>query len=334
MENNKQAMDRSLTYYYEHREEVLKKQREYYALNKERIRARQEQQRKKQREEQQKQREADQAKELQEILSSGLKVCSICGQKKPLSAFWKRKTTTDGYDVTCAECRKKRLEELQTRPRTEVQTKVCTSCGIEKPIDEFNYNRNSIDGHLGQCKACIALQCKNYKDNLTPEQKAKRKEYAKEYTEQHKEHIRNYAKQYRENNQDKLHQMEVERHKKNKLARNMSVSIRMSLKGAKGERHWENLVPYTLAQIREHLEKQFTPEMTWDNYGDYWEIDHIIPQNLFNIENPEGLDFQICWSLMNLRPLFWEENRRRPKDGSDVPEDLRDKIMSQFNNKS
>ena len=26
-----------------------------------------------------------------------------------------------------------------------------------------------------------------------------------------------------------------------------------------------------------YLESQFTPEMNWDNYGTYWEIDHIHP---------------------------------------------------------
>ena len=43
--------------------------------------------------------------------------------------------------------------------------------------------------------------------------------------------------------------------------------------------------------------------MNWNNYGEYWEIDHIIPQNLFNMTTAESKDFQICWSLMNLRPL-------------------------------
>lgn len=29
--------------------------------------------------------------------------------------------------------------------------------------------------------------------------------------------------------------------------------------------------------LRHHLESQFTSDMTWDNHGTYWQIDHIIP---------------------------------------------------------
>lgn len=124
--------------------------------------------------------------------------------------------------------------------------------------------------------------------------------------------------------------MEVERYSKNYLNKNMSVNINKSLQGAKLERHWEDLVSYNLQQLKEHLESQFTSEMFWDNYGSYWEIDHIIPQNTFNFETENDIDFKICWSLMNLRPLEKSANRQRPKDGSDVSEELKQQILNQF----
>lgn len=73
----------------------------------------------------------------------------------------------------------------------------------------------------------------------------------------------------------------------------------------------------------------FDNNMNWGNYGEYWEIDHIIPQNLFDIVTAEDRDFRICWSLMNLRPLEKSLNRCRPKDGSDISEDLKNKILGQ-----
>ena len=100
-----------------------------------------------------------------------------------------------------------------------------------------------------------------------------------------------------------------------------------SLKNKKNEQHWEDLVPYNLQQLKEHLESQFDENMTWDNYGEYWEIDHIIPQGLFNITNYTDREFQICWSLLNLRPLEWKANRSRPKDGRDIPEKLKQQII-------
>lgn len=60
--------------------------------------------------------------------------------------------------------------------------------------------------------------------------------------------------------------------------------------------------------------------MSWDNMGKYWEIDHIIPLNLFHYNTEQDEQFKVCWSLANLRPLEKIEiaNKSRPKDGSDI----------------
>jgi hypothetical protein len=54
-----------------------------------------------------------------------------------------------------------------------------------------------------------------------------------------------------------------------------------------------------------HLENQFDQNMTWDNYGSYWHVDHIIPRSVFDPTNDQHIKW--CWSLENLRPLeAWE----------------------------
>lgn len=63
--------------------------------------------------------------------------------------------------------------------------------------------------------------------------------------------------------------------------------------------------------------------------GSYWEIDHIIPLNLFSYETEQDEQFKICWSLINLRPLEKITNKSRPKDGSDISQEVRDKILGQ-----
>lgn len=91
------------------------------------------------------------------------------------------------------------------------------------------------------------------------------------------------------------------------------------IKGNKANRHWEDLVDFTLEELKEHLESQFTPEMSWDNYGKYgWHIDHIIPKRSLSYASPDDLNFKICWHLSNLRPLWYLENLSRPKDGKDI----------------
>lgn len=165
----------------------------------------------------------------------------------------------------------------------------------------------------------------------TPEYKEMERQKArKRWYSIPKEERQAKAKLYRQMNIDKIREKDRERHEKNKLNRNMSKALYRALKENKAERHWEDLVPYNLQQIKEHLESQFTPEMSWDNYGTYWEIDHIIPQNLFHIETENDRDFQICWSLANLRPFEKSLNRQRPKDGSDIPDSVKQNILNQL----
>ena len=142
---------------------------------------------------------------------------------------------------------------------------------------------------------------------------------------------RAYYKQIKDTPEFKARQKlwDRQRTERDRLGRNFSTLMCTALKGNKAEQHWEDLVPYNLAQLRQHLESQFIPPMSWDNYGTYWEVDHIIPQNTFNFTKSTDHDFQICWSLANLRPLTVKENRSRPKDGRDISDDLRYKILNQ-----
>lgn len=150
----------------------------------------------------------------------------------------------------------------------------------------------------------------------------------REYNSIRKEYLKQYQKEYWNKNREKLNAYSREKWNNNninfRISNNVSGLIRHVLNtGTKAERHWETLVPYSLEDLMKHLESQFTPEMNWNNYGEYWEIDHIIPQNTFNISSPNDHDFKICWSLANLRPLEKSLNRQRPKDGSDVSESLK-----------
>lgn len=87
----------------------------------------------------------------------------------------------------------------------------------------------------------------------------------------------------------------------------MGVAIYYALKGNKKNRKWENLVGYTLQDLKDHIEKMFSDGMSWENIGE-WHIDHIIPKSAFNYTEPEHIDFKRCWSLSNLQPLWAKEN--------------------------
>ena len=238
-----------------------------------------------------------------------LKICTKCQKKFDLSEFYKDKSKKDGLSCWCKSCQKCYNEQNKEK---------------RKQWKELNKDR-----------------LKEYQQKYDAQTRDKRLERQKAYRESHKEQIKEYyytqyretskenSRKYRELHKEQLKEYDKERNRKNKLNRCMSRSIWHSLHNAKAEQHWETLVPYTLQQLREHLEKQFDKNMSWDNYGTYWEIDHIIPQNLFNIATAEDADFKICWSLMNLRPLEKSANRKRPKDGSDVSEEVKQQILGQ-----
>ena len=67
-------------------------------------------------------------------------------------------------------------------------------------------------------------------------------------------------------------------------------------------------LPYTPKQLAEHIEKQFDENMSWENMGSYWHLDHIIPQAALPYDSFEHPNFAKCWALSNLRPLNRIEN--------------------------
>lgn len=73
-----------------------------------------------------------------------------------------------------------------------------------------------------------------------------------------------------------------------------------------GSCRFNGLLGCTTEQLAQHLESKFTKRMTWDNYGTYWHVDHIIPCAAFDHTDPEQV--AQCWHWTNLRPLEAKRN--------------------------
>jgi len=72
----------------------------------------------------------------------------------------------------------------------------------------------------------------------------------------------------------------------------------------------KDYLDYDFNILMNHLEKQFTGSMNWDNYG-LWHIDHIKPASLFNYTKFTDVEFRECWSLDNLQPLWAIDNLKK-----------------------
>jgi hypothetical protein len=68
----------------------------------------------------------------------------------------------------------------------------------------------------------------------------------------------------------------------------------------------------SIEELKIYLENQFEPWMNWSNYGPFkkeyktWNIDHILPLSMFNLDNDTELKKACHFS--NLRPLEAKQN--------------------------
>ena len=141
----------------------------------------------------------------------------------------------------------------------------------------------------------------------------------KKWSEKNRDHLNDYHQKWREKNIDKHreYKRKYEKHRKDtdplyKLISNFRTAIYQVLKESNVEKngHYFDILGYTPEELINHLEKQFTEGMTWDNYGEF-HVDHKLPISSFNIKEIGDEEFMKCWSLDNLQPMWGEENIRK-----------------------
>lgn len=156
--------------------------------------------------------------------------------------------------------------------------------------------------------------------------KERRKEYKRQWYQNNKHKIdkekqAKYNRQWRQKNRERANKRWRE-YKKNiysktpkfRITNAIRTRIKLIIKQRnciKPSAHWEQLLGYTKQDLINHLEKQFDENMSWENYGSYWHIDHIKPVKLFNFNSCDDKEFKECWALSNLRPLERIENMRK-----------------------
>lgn len=142
-----------------------------------------------------------------------------------------------------------------------------------------------------------------YQDNYE-----KMRELQKKYYTNHISESREYSRQWSKSNQDKIRKKRKTNIRFN-LNEKIRGSIKTALKGNKNGRHWENLVGYTLKNLKKHLGQTLPNGYCWNDYlRGYLHVDHIIPIKAFVFNKPEDKEFKQCWSLWNLRLLPARQN--------------------------
>ena len=204
---------------------------------------------------------------------------------------------------SCFKFNKKLLREdlkITKDFKIKIIEKQCRKCFQLCLINKFNYNYYYPDGHHPVCKICL---------NKIKTSNANRQKNRIRYYENLELTNLKQRKKYSKRKDDPVF----------RLRNSVSCTVNQALKkqfSCKKSSTFKKL-PYSVLELRQHLENLFEPWMSWNNYGKYssnnetWNIDHIIPQSLLPYSSMEEENFKKCWDLSNLRPLKSIENIRK-----------------------
>lgn len=190
-----------------------------------------------------------------------------------------------------------------------ITLKKCMKCKESKPLLEefFPRSKQSRNGFATYCKICSSkIYCQWAASDRGKAIRSKnRKIYHK--TDAHKQYIKKTLSMRRAN--------ETIRRRTDlpfALSNRMRCLMYSSLRGTKNDHKWQDLVGYSIDDLRRYIEKQFKKGMSWERFlaGEI-HIDHKIPVSAFNFTKPEDIDFKKCWALSNLQPMWAEDNLRK-----------------------
>ena len=255
-----------------------------------------------------------------------MKKCTGCKVEKPFDQFAKRSQSKDGLQAKCKDCNKLYRQANQT------YYKEYSKQHYEDNLDYYtNRNKNYLENNP------------NYNANYYKENKQIISENKKFIYKNDKSKVLYANKIYYLNNKKYVirlnNQYQIKRRKNDpayKLRAYISTSIGFVLKSNNSSKNGNSILdflPYTIQELKNHLEKQFEPWMNWKNWGIYdsktwndddhttwtWQLDHIIPHSEFYYTSTSDDNFKLAWDLSNLRPYSSKlnsiegSNRKRHK---------------------
>ena len=181
----------------------------------------------------------------------------------------------------------------------------------------FYNSKSTKDKKQSKCKQCDSLITKKFRNNNP--------EYMKNHFHSNKEHYNKLHRQWNENNRDYVNEyhakyrninldkvrayqnMWMKEKYKTDINYKLKTTIKVRISGvlkrnlSKGEK----IITYLGCSIEEYqiyLEQQFLPEMNWENHGEIWEIDHIIPICNFDLSIKDNI--LSAFNYKNTQPLF------------------------------
>ncbi len=182
----------------------------------------------------------------------------------------------------------------------------CNNCDTDKSQTDFYFRKNGR--MVRPCKECtkervnknsakIPIEIKREKWNeWSNSNREYLNEYSRDYRVSHQEIVSNIANKYKNSKKDDPQYI---------IANSLRKKLRYYIVQNPSDKHID-LFGATSNFVRNWIEFQFTSEMNWDNYGEYWNFDHIIPYDNFDLTTQEMQ--HICCKWSNIQPLLSSKN--------------------------
>lgn len=217
--------------------------------------------------------------------------------------------------------------EIIMEEKEIVLCKVCTKCKETKPLSEYYAHKKGIMGKASSCKkCCIKTVQKTRLKSLERYKEVRKANYyknrerdlanSKRWNAENYERLMRRYKEYRSLPSSKALRNKTRREKyandiSAKLLNLSRCRLNDALRAVKAKKTMKtmHIVGCDLNFLKEYIEKQFTPEMSWSNHGSYWQLDHIRPCASFNLHDEEEL--KKCFHYTNLQPLTKTENNKK-----------------------
>lgn len=265
----------------------------------------------------QKEREAKLA--AQPKLDPTLKICTQCGETKEIEGnYYIRNGKPISKCRTCTNANKaKNKRDARARKRQakidagEIKVpddpknnKICSKCDEELPKSSFRKGR-------GECLVCEQKAGRKYRQSDIGKAKSKA------WTTGNQDRMTYLQASWYQKNKSKINAKYRERYATDsefRLKYNIKTRTNEALKQPETNKKIKH-VDCTRTQLKEWLKFCFNENMTMENHGDYWHMDHVIPINTFDLTDEEQV--KICFNWRNIMPLKGSDNMSK-HDSIDV----------------
>ena len=235
------------------------------------------------------------------------KCCGKCGIAKVVTEFGYKTKNKDGLKSYCNSCEISYTETCKLR-----STKKCTECHETKNIALFHKNSTKYDGYSSECKKCNIERSDAHRQKQIELVETSDRPLVLTCLKCKILHpISHFCRiRGRTHGVDKVCKTCFKSTSRG-IGGVCSTRVRTALRNTNALKSAKTvvLIGCSWAELKQHLENQFSGEMCWENHGSYWHIDHKQPCAGFDltIESEQ----KKCFHYSNLQPLEKSENFRK-----------------------